>query len=76
MDKLFDFCARLDGLGMRYDVQIARPGAVMVTLVVPGEYLEIEFFVDGNVEVGRFRSQGVDSASDADLDAVIAALSS
>jgi hypothetical protein len=41
-----------------------------------GEYLEIEFFADDNVEVGRFRSQGLDSASDADLDAVIAALSS
>jgi hypothetical protein len=76
MANPFEFCARLDGLGVRYDMEIARPEAVMVTLVIPGEYLEIEFFADGNVEVERFRSQGVDGASDADLDAVIAALSS
>jgi hypothetical protein len=40
MDKLFAFCSRPDGLGVRYDMQIARPDAVMVTLVIPGAYLD------------------------------------
>jgi hypothetical protein len=34
MDKPFDFCARLHGLAVRYDMQIARPGGMTVTLVM------------------------------------------
>jgi len=38
--------------------------------------LEIEFFADGSVEIGRFVSEGVEEASDAQLDDVIRTLSS
>lgn len=43
----------------------------MVTVVIPGQYVEIEFFSDGSVEVERFLSRGVEEASDADLEHVI-----
>ena len=76
MEKLFGFCAALDRLNVRYGMQVVRDQAVMVTLVVPGRYFEIEFFVDGSVEIERFVSEGVDVASDSDLDDVLAILNS
>jgi hypothetical protein len=71
MEKLFEFCSALDGLHVRYGVLVARDDAVMVTVVIPGQYVEIEFFSDGSVEVERFLSRGVEEASDADLEHVI-----
>jgi hypothetical protein len=76
MDKLFKFCAALGRLHVRYGLQIERDEAVMVTVIIPGQYLEIEFFWDGSIEIERFVSQGVEAASDDRLDQVLAALSS
>jgi hypothetical protein len=58
MDTLFEFCAALDRLRVRYGLQIVRDEAVMVTVLVPGQYLEIERFAGGSVEIERFVSLG------------------
>ena len=71
MRSLFEFCASLDARNVRYDLAIERDDAVMVRLVVPGQYLEVEFFQDGSIEIEHFESQGVDAASDQDLDEVL-----
>ncbi len=46
-EKLLDFCAALDRQKERYEMSVARPEAIMVSLAVPGERWEIEFFSDG-----------------------------
>ena len=76
MHTLFAFCAALDELHVRYGMLVTRSGAVMVTVVIPGQYLEIEFFTDGTVEIERFVSQGVEGASEAELDELIEAFGS
>jgi hypothetical protein len=76
MKKLFQFCDALDRLHVRYGMLATRDDAVMVTVVVPSQYLEIEFLADGSVEIERFRSQGVAEASDAVLEDVIQTFSS
>ena len=50
---------------------VAHDGAVMVTVLIPGTYIEVEFFTDGSVEIEWFVSPGVEAGSDADLDALI-----
>ena len=64
-DQLLSFCAALEQRRARYDVLVVRPDAVMVSLAVPGERWEIEFFTDGRVEVERFVSQGVEERATA-----------
>jgi hypothetical protein len=64
-DQLLSFCAALEQRRARYDVLVARPDTVMVSLAVPGERWEIEFFTDGRVEVERFVSQGVEERATA-----------
>ncbi len=76
MEKLFEFCTALDRLHARYGVFVARDDAVMVTLVVPGQYVEVEFFSDGSVEIERFLSQGVECASGVELERLIEAFRS
>ncbi len=71
MEKLLDFCAVLDHRKARYELSVARPEAVMVSLAVPGERWEIEFFSDGRIELERFVSQGVADAGPAELDAAL-----
>ena len=76
METLLRFCNALDALHVRYGMLVARDEAVMVTVLVPGQYIEVEFFSDGSVEVERFVSQGVEAASDADLESVLDAFRS
>ena len=64
-DQLLSFCAALEQRRARYDVLVVRPDAVMVSLAVPGERWEVEFFTDGRVEVERFVSQGVEERATA-----------
>jgi hypothetical protein len=75
MDKLFEFCAALDRLHVYHDLQVVRDQALVVTIAIPGERLEIEFFADGNIEIERFVSQGVEAASNGQLDQVLQVLS-
>ena len=63
---LVAFASRLDEASIRYDVGIYRD-AVMFMITVPGERWEIEFLVDGTVEVEVFTSDGtVSDASTVD----------
>jgi hypothetical protein len=47
-------------------MDVARPEAVMVTVVIPGERVEVEFFADGRIEIERFISNGTVSDAAAD----------
>jgi len=57
-------CAELDRRHVDYRLHIVRDG-LMVSVAVPGERWEIEFFEDGRVELERFVSQGVFDEPDA-----------
>jgi hypothetical protein len=52
------FLERLDGARIPYRMDHSRDDAVMVTAFAPGEYWEIEFLENGEVEIERFRSDG------------------
>jgi hypothetical protein len=68
MDKLLAFVADLEKANVHYTMGVARSEAVMVTVVIPGERVEIEFFAAGQIEIERFLSDGtVSSATDEDL---------
>jgi hypothetical protein len=75
VEQLFAACLALQERGLRYDLDVARPEAVMLRLVLPGEYWEIEFFADGTIERERFVSQGVEECPTA-IEAVLRALDS
>ena len=59
-DELLRFCVALHERRARYCVRAGRADSMMVSVAVPGEYWEIEFFEDGTLEVERFMSQGVE----------------
>jgi hypothetical protein len=71
MQRLLDFCAALNERQIAYDLKNVRDGAVVVAVVVPGEYWEIEFFTDDSLEIERFVSQGVVGAEPADLEQLL-----
>lgn len=56
--KLVAFLERLDEAKISYSLQHSRDDAVMVLAYAPGEYWEIEFMEDGDVDIERFRSNG------------------
>ena len=58
------FCTELSRHRIRYSIELAREGAIMVGLAVPGQRWEIEFLDDGTIEVERFVSSGVESCVD------------
>jgi hypothetical protein len=50
LGKLLDFLHRLDTEKIQYRLDCDRD-AVMVVLVAPNKYYEVEFFEDGRVEL-------------------------
>jgi hypothetical protein len=58
LDKLICFLHRLEQSSIQYRLEGVRD-AIMVTVAVPGERWEIEFFDSGRVEIERFESTGV-----------------
>ncbi len=56
--KFLAFLERLEEAKIIYNLEHYRDDAVMVTVVSPGVYWEIEFMEDGHVEVERYRSNG------------------
>ena len=68
--SLLGFIGQLRKAGISYRLHTVRD-AVMVVVNVPGERWEMEFFEDGEVEVERFVSQGVDGATPEALGAMI-----
>lgn len=71
LGSLLAFVRQLEEAGISYRLHTVRD-AVMVVVDVPGERWEVEFFEDGEVEVERFVSQGVDGATPEALGAMIA----
>jgi hypothetical protein len=71
MDEPLAFVAALDKKAVSYSLGVARPTAVMVSVVIPGHRVE-EFFADKTVEIERFTSsEGVASATEQDLAAFL-----
>jgi hypothetical protein len=60
-----EFCRELDRRNITYELRIVRDEALMMSVAVPGERWEIEFFDDGTIELERFISQGVAEAPSA-----------
>jgi hypothetical protein len=56
--KLLDLLNRLRSANLAFELSHSRSDAVMVTVKVPGELWEIEFLIDGEVQVEVFRSGG------------------
>lgn len=57
-EKLLRFLGELEQERVSYTLAHHRDDALMVTVALPGERWEIEFFADGLVEVERFASTG------------------
>jgi hypothetical protein len=64
VDAADAFCGRLTSRGIRYQMDIVRDSALMVSLAVPGQRWEIEFHDDGTMEIERFVTTGVEACSD------------
>jgi hypothetical protein len=58
------FCGSLSAHQVRYHLDVVRDGAITVSLAVPGQRWEVEFFDDGSIELERFESLGVDGCAD------------
>jgi hypothetical protein len=58
LKSVLDFVARLDEARLSYRILSIRPDALLVDVAVPGERWEIEFMVDGEVQIERFCSDG------------------
>jgi hypothetical protein len=54
-----EFFRELDRRHVTYELRIVRDEALMMSVALPGERWEIEFFDDGRIELERFVSQGV-----------------
>ena len=67
-EDVLRFCNELNERRASYRLSVVRPEAIQVTVDVPGERWEIEFFPDGEIELERFVSQGVVQAGPADLE--------
>jgi hypothetical protein len=60
-----EFHLALDRRHVAHQFRMVRDEALMMSVAVPGERWEIEFFDDGRIELERFRSQGVVQAPEA-----------
>lgn len=56
--QLLSLLDRLDKLKVPYHLRHSRDDAIMVVAHAPGEYWEIEFLLDGDVDIERYRSDG------------------
>jgi hypothetical protein len=57
LEKLLNFLMKLETHKIHYTLECNRGEAIMVLVAVPGERWEIEFFIDGHVEVEVFESK-------------------
>ncbi len=56
--RLLAFLERLDRAKISYSMRHSRDDALMIIAFAPGEYWEIEFLEEGDVEIERYRSNG------------------
>jgi hypothetical protein len=71
LEDVLRFCNALNERRASYKLSVDRPEAIRVTLDIPGERWEIDFFPDGEIELDRYVSQGVVQAGPADLEAAL-----
>jgi hypothetical protein len=71
LDNVLQFCTALNERRASYKLSVDRPEAIRVTLDVPGERWEIDFFPDGHIELERYVGQGVVDAGPAELEAAL-----
>jgi hypothetical protein len=57
-DRLVAFLERLDNAKIPYTLSSQRYEAISVVAYAPGEYWEIDFLADGEIDVERYRSDG------------------
>lgn len=57
--KLTDFLDKLTQHKIFFTLGYIRAEAILVQVVVPGQRWEVEFFVDGSVEVERFITMNI-----------------
>jgi hypothetical protein len=65
LSKAAEFRRELDRRRVAYEFRIVRDEALMLSVPLPGERWEIEFFDDGRIELERVISQGVAGAPSA-----------
>jgi hypothetical protein len=56
--RLLGFLERLDSAKIGYVLKHSRVDALMIVAYSPVGYWEIEFLVDGEIEIERYRSDG------------------
>jgi hypothetical protein len=59
LSRAAELCRELRLRHASFEMLIARDDAIMVSVAVPGERWEIEFYDDETIELERFVSQGV-----------------
>jgi hypothetical protein len=55
-ERLLDFLNRLDAARVRYTLGHTGPESVMVDIALRGWRWEVEFMVDGSIEIERYQS--------------------
>jgi hypothetical protein len=70
--RLLEFLNRLDQLHVHYSLGHTRPESVMVDLALPGQRWEVEFMIDGAVEIERYESVAGVETDSALLDGLLA----
>jgi hypothetical protein len=56
--RLLAFLERLERAKISYSMRSSRVDALMIIAFAPGEYWEIEFLEDGDIDIERYRSDG------------------
>lgn len=54
--RLLDFLNRLDRAHIFYKLDHTRPDSVVIDISLPGWRWEVEFMVDGSIDIERYRS--------------------
>ncbi len=71
LENVLRFCNELNKRRASYKVSVDRPEAIRVTVDVPREKWEFDFFLNGEIELERYLGQDVVVAGPADLEAVL-----
>jgi hypothetical protein len=58
LNKLIAHLERLEKAKIPYTMEHSREDAIMILAFAPGEYWEIEFLEDGEIDIERYRSNG------------------
>ena len=56
--RLLDFLKRLNLAKVPYTLRHSRNDALMVIAFAPGEYWEIDFIENGDIEIEKYRNRG------------------